>query len=152
MQSRTLKKHSSRSVLSKSASIVLSMKRTRVLAPCQNTAQSKQRCRIPRTTLDTMISLDTDGPAHEQTLRTRATTLTADHGGTLETKSCTTLSMGEKKKGHTSETDTGNTQRCRNETEAIPRRQVRRSPSTTTIVEVLQDERRSSQWNEPLTT
>ena len=54
------------------------MKRTRVLAPCQDTAQSKQRCRTLRTTLDTMISLDADKPSQKRTLTARPTTLATE--------------------------------------------------------------------------
>ena len=45
MNTRSVNKHSPKPVLPELASVVLPMKRTRVLAPCQDTAQSKQRCR-----------------------------------------------------------------------------------------------------------
>ena len=52
MHPKSVNKHSPKSVLPEPASVVLPMKRTRVLAPCQDTAQSKQRCRTLRMTLD----------------------------------------------------------------------------------------------------
>ena len=113
-------------------------KRTRLLAPCQDTAQSEQR-----TTLDTMISLDADRLCQKRTLRARPTTLATDE---RLKRSHTSLCVG---KGHAPGTGAGGTQRCHN---GEPKDPVRRSRSTATIVGVPHGERRSNQWNEPLTT
>ena len=112
-----MNKHSPKPVLLEPASIVLPMKRTGAFAPCQDTAQSKQRFRTLRTTLDTMISLDTDRLS-EADLDGQAAD--AGHGGTLENEAMH-VSLWEKDMHRIQAQEALSDATM--ETEAIPRRQ-----------------------------
>ena len=96
------------------------MKRTRVLAPCQDTAQSNQRCRTLRTTLDTMISLDADRPSQKRTLTARPTTLATEE---RLKRSHARLFVWEKDMRRIQAQETLSDATTENETEAIPRSQ-----------------------------